>query len=947
MLPPAAASTAAAAVAPAFDVLGPLAVRHGPQPVRLGPVQQQVVLAVLLLHRDRPLGLGAMIDAVWGDAAPASAVNLVQRHVSGLRRVLEPDRAAHASASRLSWTGSGYRLTVPDDAFDLARFEIAVRRALAAGNRDGLRDALTLVRGPLCDGLASPFLDAERERLAERVLTVLEERIELDLAAGDAATVVDELRRLVTGHPLRERWHELLMSALFQAGRRADALGAYQHARRVLRDELGVEPAAPLQRLHRRILSGDQAPDTARAGRSAQRPDTPRTVRPAQLPHTPRDFVGRADESAQLDRIAAGGGVAVISGTAGVGKTTLAVNWAHGVRERFPDGQLYVNLRGFDPSSPAADPARVIRGFLEALGVPPDRIGADPDGHAALYRSVVAGRRILIVLDNALDADQVRPLLPGSPGSFVVVTSRNELLSLVALDGARPVQVDLLDDGQARDLIAGRLGSGRVRAEPAAVRQIIAACARLPLALSVVTARAAAHPQFPLAATAEELCRAHGSLDPFDAGDLATNVRAVFACSYRALSGPAARLFRLLGLHAGPEISVAAAGGLAAAPAASVRAQLSELARAHLVAERAPGRFVLHDLLRAYAAELAAGTESDDERRAASRRSYDHYLHTAYAADRMLNAYRDDPIALQPAVPGVRTEQPADHQAALGWFTAEEPVLLATLREAVRSGFDTHAWQLGWTLTQFLDRQGHAHDLAVAQELALGAAERLTDRRGVAVSRGGLAVAYIRLGRYAEAREQLEKAYRIFEGLGEQIGMGHARRSLAWILDCEGRYREALPCVREALAHFRQGGHASGEARALNALGWFHSRLGEHEEALDYCRRALALLRRIGDRFNQADTLDSVGAAYFRLGRFDESAAYYAEAISLYVEFGDRFNEGHALLNLGDAYAAAGSRAAAVAAWQRAYEVLDRLGSPDVDAARSRLSGPGVRIDRH
>ncbi|GID30584.1 AfsR/SARP family transcriptional regulator [Paractinoplanes brasiliensis] len=937
MVTEAAAAPAAPRVALTFDVLGPLAVHRNGRPVRLGPVQQQVVLAVLLLHGDRPLSVPAMIDAVWGENAPASAVNLVQRHVSGLRRVLEPDRAAHAATSRLAWTGSGYRLGVGDDVFDLARFEAAVRRARQARDAGDpkaaageLRTALLLVRGPLCDGLSSPFLDAERERRAERVLGVLEDRIELDLAAGDAVAVVDELRRLVTEHPLRERWHELLMLALSRAGRRADALAAFQHARRLLRDELGVDPAAPLRQLHQSILAGET---------TGTEPPRTATAVPAQLPHALGDFVGREAELRQLDRLLDRdeAGVAAISGTAGVGKTTLAVTWAHRVRERFPEGQLYVNLRGFDPAGAPADPGKVIRGFLEALAVPPDRIGADPDAHAALYRSAVAGRRVLIVLDNALDADQVRPLLPGTPGCLVVVTSRNELLSLVALDGARPVHVDLMSPSQARDLIGRRLGRDRVHDEPAAVRQIIDACARLPLALSVVVARAAAHPQFPLSATAEELRRAQGSLDVFDAGDLVTNVRAVFACSYRALTAPAARLFRLLGLHPGPDISIAAAGGLAAVPAAAVRAQINELARAHLIAERAPGRFVLHDLLRAYAAELVAATESPDERRAAVRRSLDHYLHTAYAADRRLGEFRDDLIGLEPAVPGARTEQPADQQAALAWFAAEEPVLLASLRQAVHDGYDRHAWQLGWTLIPFLDRQGRAHDLAAAQELALAAAKRMTEPRGEAVTRVGLAVGYIRLGRYAEARQQLNIAYRTFENLGEHIGMGHARRSLAWVLDCEGEYHEALGYVQQALDHFRRGGHETGEARALNALGWFHSRLGEHEKALHYCRHALELQRRLGDRWDQADTLDSVGRAYFQLGRFDESADYYTEAIELYVEFGDRFDEGHALIALGDARAAAGDRVSAVAAWQRAAEVLEQLDAPAVAEARSRL----------
>lgn len=933
-----------------YAVLGPLCVWRDRQPVALGPLQQQVVLAVLLLQGGRPIGLDAMIDAVWGDAPPGSAVNLIQRHVSALRRCLEPKRLARATDSRLTWTTGGYRLVLTGDTLDLADFESAVQRAKTARDAGDiktaaaeLRDGLQLWRGPLCNGLSGPLLDAERDRLADRQLTVVQERIAFDLEVGADPALIDELRRLVADHPLRERLSELLMLALFRDGRRADALTVFQRVRRDLREELGVEPAPPLQRLHQRILAGDPelVPEAAQAPAGVKPPGAPV---PAQLPHTPPDFVGREAELEHLDALLNGtAAVVAITGTAGVGKTTLAVTWAHRVREKFPDGQLYINLRGFDPTGPAVDPGRAVRGFLQAFAVPPDRLGPDVDEQAALFRSTLAGKRVLVVLDNARDADQIRPLLPGSDDSRTVVTSRNQLLSLVAIDGARTVPVGLMSDGEARHLLTRRIGAARVKAEPDRADEIIARCARLPLALSVVTARAAAHPHFSLAAVAQELDQARGRLDVFDAGDLATDVRAVFACSYRRLSPDGARLFRLLGLHSGPEISALAAAGLAGEPVASVTARLGELARAHLITERAPGRFALHDLLRAYAAELTEAQESPSERRAALRRVLDHYLHTAYAADRMLNAHRDDPITLEPAASGVRAGSPAHHQAALAWFSAEEPVLQAMLRQAVREGLDTYAWQLAWTLTQFMDRECHWHDAAVVQEEALRATMRLGDPRGEAVIRGCLAYAYIRLNRFEEACQHLLAALARYERLGEHTGMGHVHRTIAWILDCQGRYREALPEVHTALELFRAGGHRTGEARALNAIGWFHSRLGEHEAALDYCSRGLSLLREIGDRFDEGDTLDSMGRAYHQLGRYDRAAACYREAIELYAEFGDRYDEGDALAALGDAHAGAGDRDGARRAWTRAVQILDDLRHPDADAVRARLTDPGGR----
>ena len=351
--------------------------------------------------------------------------------------------------------------------------------------------------------------------------------------------------------------------------------------------------------------------------------------------------------------------ITVITGTAGVGKTALAVHWAHRISDRYPDGQLYVNLRGFDPTGTAVAPAEAIRGFLDAFGVTPPQIPLSLQAQAALYRSLLAGRRVLILLDNAAEDDQIRPLLPGSPGCLVIVTSRNELRGLIVTEGAHPVDLDLLSTAEARQLLSRRAGESRVLAELPAADDIIALCARLPLALMLVAARAAAHPGFRLAALAAELREAGGSLDAFSGQDQATNVRAVFAWSYLRLSTPARRLFRLLGLHYGPDISTPAVASLAGMAREQIRPALAELARAHLVTERVPGRFAFHDLLRAYATELAGAHDSDDYRRAARRRMLDHYLHSAYRADELLSQFRDRPFTL------------ADAEA--GWYRSARP----------------------------------------------------------------------------------------------------------------------------------------------------------------------------------------------------------------------------------------------------------------------------------
>ncbi|MEH1030315.1 tetratricopeptide repeat protein [Micromonospora profundi] len=666
---------------------------------------------------------------------------------------------------------------------------------------------------------------------------------------------------------------------------------------------------------------------------------------PRQLPPALPGFVGRISQLAQLDAASGAcgdGGMApvtvmTLSGTAGVGKTTLAVYWAHRVADRFPDGQLYVDLRGFDSTGSVMTPVEAVRGFLEALEVPPERIPTHLPAQVGLYRSLLAGRRMLVLLDNARDADHVRPLLVGNPSCVVLVTSRNRLAGLVAAEGARPIGVDLLSTAEAWQLLARRLGTDRLAVEPSAVDEIIERCARLPLALAVLAARGAANPAFPLTTLAAELREAPRPLDSLDGGDAGTDVQAVFSWSYRSLTPAAARLFRLFGCHSGPELGVAAAASLAGLPRDQVPRLLAELAHAHLVTEHASGRFGAHDLLRAYAAEQAERLEPAQERRAAIRRGLDHYLHTAHAAALLLQPGRD-PVALAAAAPGVLPEEITDHPQALAWFTVEYPVLLAAITHARRAGFDGHVWQLAWTLVDFLQRRGRWPDLAVAQRTALAGAVRAGDRHGQANAHRDLARVLSRLGQVDEAARNYRQALVISEGLGDHTGQARTHRAFGAMLDWLGRYAEALDHAQRALALYRAAGHLAGEASARNAVGWAHAQLGQYAPALAHCEQALALLRRTGDRHGEANTWDSVGFIHARLDDHHQAIRCYGRALALYRRIGDRYDEADTLSRLGESRHMAGDVAGATRTWRRAVGIFDDLGHPDGERVRDLLT---------
>jgi tetratricopeptide (TPR) repeat protein len=632
--------------------------------------------------------------------------------------------------------------------------------------------------------------------------------------------------------------------------------------------------------------------------------------------------------------------IAVISGTAGIGKTALALHWAHRVADRFRDGQLYVNLRGFDPSGPPVKPGEAVRGFLDALGVPPDQVPSDLDAMTGRYRSLLADRNVLVVIDNAKDCEQLRPLLPGSPGCLVVVTSRNRLTQLISGEAAQPVPLDLLTTVEARELLTRRLGDGRVKAEPCALEEIIACCARLPLALSIVAARAVGHPGFSLADLAAELRTARGGLDAFDAGVPGSGVRAVMSWSYRALSGEAARLFRMFGVHPGADIALPAVVSLTGFPARQVRPALAELAQAHLIAEHAPGRFALHDLLRAYASELAREQDPVVARNRARDRLLDHYLHTAHAAAMLLNPHRD-PVTLAAPQPGVSPESPSDLDAAHAWFTSEHAVLLAAIEHAADTGLDQHTWQLAWTLDDFFDLRGHWHDWETTQRAALAAAVRLANPAAQAGALCSLGRACDRLGRYHDANRHLQQALNRYDEAGDPVGRAHAHIRLGGLHERQGRYAESLGHGLAALNLYQPAGHQPGQAEALNLAGWSHARLGNHRQAITDCGQALKLQRDLGDHLGEANTWDSLGFIHHRLGDYKRAGRCYRHALGLFRRLGIPYYEAVTLTHLGDTCQAVGDVAGARDAWQAALAIHADMDHASNDQIRSRADCPG------
>jgi DNA-binding SARP family transcriptional activator/tetratricopeptide (TPR) repeat protein len=939
-------------------LLGPVRAWQGDRELELAGPQRQAVLALLALRANQAVSRSELIDGIWGEDPPPSAVNALHVHVAGLRRALEPNRASRAPGKFLLARGPGYSLRLEPGQLDaqvFGRHLDAARAARAAGDLSAaarsLEAALRIWQAAPLSGAPGPWAEIERVRLSELRLTAIEERTEIMLLLGRAAAAAAELAGLVREHPLREGLRGQLMLALYRCGRQADALAAYADGRRVLLEELGVEPGPGLRRLHGQILAAEAPLGPPAAAVTLAGPDQVWAA-PAQLPGDVDAFTGRAGELAALDKLAAtigppggagpgqpGAGPAAmvicVSGTAGVGKTALVVHWARRARGAFPDGQLHVNLRGYDPGRPvpAGD---ALAGFLRALGMPGQDVPRDLDERAAAYRTLLNGRRMLVVLDNASTVEQVRPLLPGSPSSLVLVTSRNSLAGLVARHGARRLDLDTLPQQEAVALLRALIGD-RAEIQPDATAMLAAQCARLPLALRVAAELAAASPAMTLAQLADELADEQRRLDLLDAGgDPGSAIRGVFSWSYGHLADEPARAFRLLGLSPGPDLDAHAAAALTGVPLAQASRTLELLARTHLIHRTRPGRYGLHDLLRAYAAGLAAAWDAEGERHAALTRLFDYYLAAAAAAmDTLVPAERH----LRPRVHGSRmpatpaTANPAagnpaaaDPAAARAWLDTERAALVAASTHASAHGWPAHATRLAGTVYRYLETGGHYTDAITIHSAARDAARRTGDRAAEATALTNLGIVDWRQGRYRQAAGHHRQALRVSREIGDRFGQATALNNLGIIYERQGRYRQAADYYRQTAILSADLDDRSGEARALANLGGTDCLQGRYEQAARRLHRALVLFREIGDHQGEAAVLAGLGVVDGRQGRYERAAENYRQALRLAIKIGDRPGEVEAYNGAGAILLAAGQPGQARAQHSAALALASRIG---------------------
>ncbi|MFF4502814.1 BTAD domain-containing putative transcriptional regulator [Streptomyces sp. NPDC001401] len=966
------AGSSAEPAALSFGVLGPVRARRGAEQIGTGSPQQRALLAALLLREGRTATAGELIDAVWGEEPPSQALAALRTYASRLRKVLDPGVLVSESG--------GYAVRgLGDGALDLAvaqELAAEAEKARGAGDlchaREVLGRALALWDGEALAGVPGPYAEAQRVRLEEWRLTLLESRLDMDLEQGCHAEAVSELTALTAEHPLRERLRELLMLALYRSGRQAEALAVYADTRRLLADELGVDPRPGLRELQQRIL---QADPTLAESSAPQAEPAATPVRPAQLPATVPDFTGRAAFVHELSEVLSSAegrvmAVSALAGIGGVGKTTLAVHVAHQARTAFPDGQLYVDLQG--AGSRAAEPETVLGSFLRALGTADSAIPDSLEERSALYRSVLDGRRVLVLLDNARDAAQVRPLLPGTEGCAALVTSR---VRMVDLAGAHLVDLDVMSPDEALQLFTKIVGEERVASEREAALDVVAACGFLPLAIRIAASRLAARRTWTVSVLSAKLADERRRLDELQAGDLA--VKATFELGYGALEPAQARAFRLLGLADGPDISLAAAAAVLGLPVEETENLLESLVDTSLLESAAPGRYRYHDLVRLYARACAERDEwPPNERDAAMSRLLDFYLATAAAVylierpgDRLV-----DHLAT-PEYPGLTFD---DRHAAQDWLYSEAVSLLACVRQSAHPGMLRRAVDVLWAAIDLAESGAnsreyetvavalcaaarvaedayaevralitlaYAHSLIGRFDLAdkeAGRARELTDSSHDALAGcwssnvGGAIAAY--QNRHEDAEAHFTRAIEHFRVLGDRPGEASALCNLSRVHLATGRAESAVTLARQGTAMYDDMGHDLKGANGRYALGLALAQSGKLAQATECLQQALGVFRDSRQRLWEGMTVFRLAELDLKDRRPAQAASNAETALTLLRGIGGEWRRGNVLTVLGRALNGIGQLDRAQVCWREALDIFESLGAPEAAEARSLLT---------
>jgi DNA-binding SARP family transcriptional activator len=969
-----------------FAVLGPVRAWRDGTEVDLGTPLQRSILAMLLLREGRAVTPTEMIDAVWGEDAPPRALGALRTYVSRLRTVLEPGRAARSRPELLTSVGRGYALRLPDDSLDLTRFERGIHEAEAARRAgkpreaaEGLRAALSLFEGEPLAGAVGPYTEHQRDRLVERRISVVETLMDLDLELGEHAAVVSELIALTAEHPLRERLRAQLMLAYYRCGRQGDALAVFTETRDALIEELGIEPGHELTALHQRILSADPTlavAEVAEEEAPEERAPALDLPRPAQLPAAVSDFTGRTVIAGRLRTLlsskpAEGVPVAAICGIGGVGKTALAVHVAHAADDLFPDGQLYADLRGY--TDEATGPESALGAFLRALGVPSDVIPERLAERSALYRSLLAERRILVLLDNAHNAEQVLPLLPGSSGCAAIVTSRHKLADLPS---ARLFDLDVMDPDEALTLFASVAGAERVAAEHGAAMDVVAACGFLPLAVRIVAARLAARPSWTVASLVPRLTDEQRRLDEMRVGNLA--VEATFALGYGQLDTVQARAFRLLSLPNGPDFSVGAAAAVLSMSAFASEDLLESLVDASLLEAPAPGRYRFHDLLKLFARRTLEKTERPQARTMALRRLLGFYLASAQSAHRL--AYEGSMIADNLQVDGSGLSFNSVNEA-VAWLVAEGDSLFAAINQAAATARAPEpllpAGDLLVAMEPLLESGTHTREFDQGTRAVLATAKRIADAGSELRARYVLGRVLFASNKLTQAEEQFRIVHELSVERAEKIVTGEVMNALAVVVGRQRRHAEALTWFESAMRWYRENGVPAGEALVLSYSARDHLGLGRPEDAIAAAEKGLAIFTEIGSGAGTARARYHLGIVLSRVGRIAEAVHHHAECLAFFRaskqrvweqrvcsrlaetfiaakrypdavrhaeealvvsrEIGHPYGEALSLMVLGEALEGMGSATRSLDCLRQAFEIFSLLGAPEAGDLKVRL----------